>query len=489
MFGEMFEAMELDAAPSLHSQLGSIVRRAPVTVNLGQSIRAGLQAMDGQRVGSVIVIDPDTERPRGIFTLQDLLRRVALKNVSLDDPIDGVMTRNLVTLRPQATVYEASTLMTRRNLRHVLVTGHDGRLVGLVSLTDLYALQRASMKAIGDDIRSASDTAHLVQSAAAIRRLALRLMEQGVSAEWLTHFISSLNDLLTLRAIELTARDHDLPDVPWCWIALGSEGRLEQTLSTDQDNGIVFEVAEAGQADALRARFLPFAQAVNKTLDACGFPLCRGNIMAGNPQWCLSLEEWRERFSNWIRTPQPQALLNATIFFDFRPLYGEESLAERLRAWLVDAAAGAQLFLHMMAENALQCAPPLGFIRDFVFDDCKEFPHTLDLKMYGLRPFVDAARIYALAHRVPHTGTAQRLRGAAEPMHFDRDEMHAVIDAFYVIQRLRLMRQQQLDEAGQTEGANRIDPDRLGALDRHALKEAFRQARKLQQRLRMDYQL
>jgi len=100
MFGEMFEAMELDAAPSLHSQLGSIVRRAPVTVNLGQSIRAGLQAMDGQRVGSVIVIDPDTERPRGIFTLQDLLRRVALKNVSLDDPIDGVMTRNLVTLRP-----------------------------------------------------------------------------------------------------------------------------------------------------------------------------------------------------------------------------------------------------------------------------------------------------------------------------------------------------------------------------------------------------
>lgn len=489
MFGEMFDAIELDASPSLYSPLSAVLRRAPVTVNLGQSIRAGLQAMDAARIGSVIVIDPDTERPRGIFTLQDLLRRVSLKDVPLDDPIDGVMTRNLLTLRPQASLHEAAVMMARRNVRRVLVTHHDGRLAGLVSQSDVYTVQRASMKEIGAEIRDASDTGQLVRAAASIRRLTLTLMGQGVGAEWLTHFISTLNDVLTLRTLELTEAEFDLPAVPWCWIALGSEGRLEQTLSTDQDNGIIFVPAEGDDAASLRARFLPFAQAVNNKLDACGFPLCKGNIMAGNPQWCLSLHEWRQRFSAWIRTPEPQALLNSTIFFDFRPLYGEDALADELRTWLLDVTADAQLFLRMMAENALQCAPPLGLIRDFVFDDSKDFPHTLDLKMYGLRPFVDAARIYALAHHIPHTSTAQRLRDASHPMHFEQDDMRAVIEGFFVIQRLRLQRQHALETSGATDGANRVDPDQLNAIDRHVLKEAFRQARRLQQRLRIDYQL
>ncbi|MBK7562923.1 MAG: hypothetical protein IPI21_00940 [Propionivibrio sp.] len=135
--------------------------------------------------------------------------------------------------------------------------------------------------------------------------------------------ISALNDLLTLQVIELTAGCFDLPYVPWCWLVFGSEGRLEQTLSTDQDNGLVFAAASEGEAAALRKVFLPFAQAVNGALDACGFPLCKGNIMASNPAWCLSLQEWQLAFGEWMSKSQPEALLNSTIFFDFRPLYGQ----------------------------------------------------------------------------------------------------------------------------------------------------------------------
>ncbi|MEK7737871.1 MAG: putative nucleotidyltransferase substrate binding domain-containing protein, partial [Pseudomonadota bacterium] len=239
--------------------------------------------------------------------------------------------------------------------------------------------------------------------------------------------------------------------------------------------------------EALRQVFLPFAAEVNQRLDACGFRLCKGNIMAGNPELCLSLEEWRGKFSGWMHVASPQALLNATIFFDFRPIYGAESIADELRDWLLSKCAGEKLFLRFMAENALQVGPPLGIIRDFGFDGSEKYPHTLDLKACGSRLFVDAARIIALAYGVAHTGTAQRLRAVAASMHFAKDDLAAMVDGFYFIQMLRLRHQQ--GNATNPESANRIDPDMLNHLDRLILKEALKQARKLQSKLRLDYQL
>jgi CBS domain-containing protein len=311
------------------------------------------------------------------------------------------------------------------------------------------------------------------------------MLGQGVSADQLTHLISTLNDLLTLRIIELTHDEFDLPQVKWCWVALGSEGRYEQTLSTDQDNGIIFE-ADGQDAEQVRKDLLPFADSVNRKLDACGFPLCKGGIMAGNPEWCLSLEEWRGKFAKWILSPEPKARLNASIFFDFRPLYGDEELSHSLREWLLEASGKATLFLRLMTENALQCQPPLGLIRDFTYDNNKDFPHTIDLKMHGSRPFVDAARIFSLANGVAMTSTAQRLRGAAEATNLGAD-VEAIIDGFYFIQLLRLRHQHDLN--GDDAGANRVNPDELNELDRHILKEAFKQARKLQDKLRLDFRL
>ncbi|MEN6628316.1 MAG: putative nucleotidyltransferase substrate binding domain-containing protein, partial [Sulfuricella sp.] len=221
---------------------------------------------------------------------------------------------------------------------------------------------------------------------------------------------------------------------------------------------------------------------INEVLDACGFPLCKGNIMASNPQWCLSLGEWRECFAGWIDQGDPEALLNAAIFFDFRPLFGAQHLAGDLRQWLAGKAAANPRFLHQMAANALRNRPPLGLIRDFVVGD----GHTLDLKLNGITPFVDAARIYSLAAGSVHTHTTQRLSAAT--LNIQKTETDAWIDAFQFIQLLRLRIQHQQCEAG-SEPSNRIDPDSLNDLDQRILKEAFRQARKLQSRLAMDYQL
>ncbi|MDD5295900.1 MAG: DUF294 nucleotidyltransferase-like domain-containing protein [Rhodocyclaceae bacterium] len=474
-----------DGHPSLYSPLSAIIRRKPVTVPPAATVLETLQAMDQGRIGSMIVADPESGVALGIFTLRDLVRRVALKDCDLQQPIAQVMTSRLVTLKPHDSAHHAALTMARHGMHHVLVVDEQGRLAGVVSQSDLFTLQRGGLQDISSTIRTATNIPALRAATEETRRMATQMLIQGSGSESLMHFISTLNDLVAMRVLDLTRADFDLPEVKWCWIALGSEGRMEQTLSTDQDNGLIFEVPSDGDAEAIRLAFLPFAQEVNRRLDACGFPLCKGNIMAGNPEWCLSEQEWRHKFSDWMNESRPQALLNASIFFDFRPLYGEERLVQGLRLWLLDAAQSNPVFLRQMAAVALQCAPPLGLIRDFTFDNSKDYPHTIELKMYGSRPFVDAARILSLAHGVHGTSTVQRLRGVAEASHFP--DLDAALEGFHFIQLLRLRHQNELP--GDDAGANRVNPNDLNELDRHILKESFKLAKRLQQKLQLEYRL
>jgi CBS domain-containing protein len=468
---------------SLSSPLSAIIRREPVTCSADTPVRQVLETMHTLGIGSMVVTEGD-QHPIGIFTLHDVLNRVALAQLDLDQPISAVMSASLTTLPPQAFAYEAALEMARHGFRHVLVT-ESGKLVGIISEKDLFTLQRVGLRQISSAIRNAAGLDALKQSAHDIRQLAHNMMAQGVAAEQLTQFISTLNDLLTARIIELECAAADGHcQVGFCWIALGSEGRYEQTLNTDQDNGIIFTVPEGSTPEQVRAQLLPVAKRINAALDACGFPLCKGNIMASNPQWCLSLAEWKETFAGWIDQGDPEALLNASIFFDFRPLFGKLPLADSLKSWLVQKAVDNPRFLHQMAANALRNRPPLGLVRDFVTGE----GHTLDLKLNGFTPFVDAARIFSLAVGAPHTNTVQRLRASAAKLKIAPTEINAWIEALHFIQLLRLRLQHQQSEDGSAL-SNHVDPDSLNDLDRRILKEAFRQARKLQSRLAMDYQL
>ena len=474
---------------SLASPMSAIIRRAPVTCAPGTTVRQALEVMREQRIGSMVAADADG-RPLGIMTLHDVLERIAIPQIDLDQPVINVMSTRLSILPPQALAHEAALMMARQGFRHVLVV-EDERLVGLVSEKDLFALQRVGLRQIGSTIRNAESIEVLQQAAADIRRMAHNMMAQGVAPEQLTQFISTFNDLLTARVVELECKASGLSGTPLhdglCWMALGSEGRYEQTLNTDQDNAIIFDVPQGMTADQVREKLLPVAKRINEALAVCGYPLCSGEVMASNPKWCLSLEEWKFAFSGWISGGSPEALLHASIFFDLRALYGAQHLAEDLRLWLARVASENTRFLHLMAENALFNRPPLGLMRDFVLG--KE--NTLDLKLNGITPFVDAARIFALAAGVTHTNTIQRLRLSAAKMNLDGSEIDAWVNALLFIQVLRMRHHDEESTLGLGDGAldNRINPERLNELDRRILKEAFRQARKLQSRLAMEYHL
>jgi len=472
--------------PTLHSQLAALIKRPPISVMPESTLREAVQLMSEHRIGSMIVVEPESGRPIGIFTLRDLLHKVAVKSCDLDQMVMSVMSDSgLQMLNWRSTVYQAALVMARHGIHHVIVVDAAGKLKGIVSQEDIYELQSGGGKAISGAIRSARDLDGLIAAAEEIRKLAIRTLAEGGAAEPLTQMISTLNDHLTVRLIELTRMEFELPKVAWCWLAFGSEGRYEQTLSTDQDNGIVF-AAPADQAAAVRQALLPFAAEVNRRLDKLGFPLCKGNVMASNPDLCLSVDEWHARFGSWLRSSTPQALLDATIYFDFRPIFGDEVLAGELTEWLAHNIPSATLFLRFMAENALRARPPLGMIRDFSFDDNKSFPHTIDLKASGARLFVDVARILALANGIGATSTPERLRAAAEKGKVGRDDVGAIINAFFFLQQLRLRVQQEGTPMGL---ANRVDPEMLNEMDRFVLKEALKQAKKLQNRIQMDYRL
>jgi CBS domain-containing protein len=467
-------------------RLDQVVRRTPVTCGLDTPIRDVLATLQREDIGSMLVTYPDG-RLAGIFTLRDLLTRVAIAERSNADPISTVMTPEPITLPAHAFALEAALAMARHGVHHIVVA-EGNRIVGVVSEKDLFALQQAGITQISIALHEASRLPDLVELSRGIRELAGNLLQQGVGSENLTRIVAALNDVLSQRVIELELDSAGLHSADFCWISMGSEGRGEQTLATDQDNGIIFADPRDRGPDAVREILLPVARKINEDLDACGFPLCRGEVMASNPRWCLSAREWRTAFGRWIFDGNPDALLNATIFFDFRALYGQASLAEQLRDWLTVAAADNRRFLRQLAENALSNRPPLGFVRDFAVSGDDSHPHTINLKVNGATLFIDAARVFALAAGIGETNTVQRLQGWAAKVGVPAAEAEAWAGAFHFVQLMRL-RHQQAQIARSELPDNHLNPDLLNSLDRRILREALRQAKVLQIRLALDYQL
>jgi CBS domain-containing protein len=455
--------------------LRSLIKRAAVTCTPDITVAQAAARMRSEEVGSLVVVD-GASHPVGIVTEHDIVNAVA--GAVSANPVAEVMTSDPVALPAHALAYEAAVAMIAQRIRHVLVT-EDGRLAGVVSERDLFSLQRLGFGELAMEIRLAADLPVLAGLAAEVRSLTRALVEQGVAAEQLTLFVSVLNDRISQRALEIVRKRYDLERISWCWLAFGSEGRFEQTFSSDQDNGLLFATHEGGAAAEARGRLLPFAGEVNEALHACGYPLCKGNVMASNPELCLSLDEWKAKMARWIEVTVPKALLDAAICFDFRALHGDASLSGTLRQWVAGRVRAHPAFLRHLAATALEGRPALGRLGGFATEEGK-----LNLKLHGAKVFVDAARVYALAHGLQQTNTAARLRAAAA--HIGLTDVSAMADAFYVVQGLRLRTQARSPQAGME---NRIAPESLNRLERATLKEALRLGRELQSRLALDYQL
>jgi CBS domain-containing protein len=480
-------AESLGSQYSLETTLGELAMRQPLTCLPGETLQGAVRLMHELQVGSIVIAEEDM-KPQGIFTLRDLRKAIARDDADLQQPISQLMTPDPFHLPSRASAFDAAIAMTERHIAHVLLVD-KGRLCGVVSERDLFSLQRVDLVHLARSIRHAGSIETLVLMREDIRKLVDNMLAHGASSTQITHLITLLNDHTVCRVIELCIKEFGDPGVEFSWLVFGSEGRREQTLHTDQDNGILFDAADATEAEAIRQKLLPLARHINEALDRCDFTLCKGNIMASNPELCLSQQEWSRRLGSFVQQATPENLLGSTIYFDLRVVWGPEQGCEQLRQQLLQQIASNSLFQKMMAANALTHRPPLGgLFREFSVARKGADKDTLDLKVQGLTPFVDAARILALANGVEDCSTLERLdqlvmRGVIEAL-----DGAAYEEAYRYIQLIRMQLHQAQAKAG-LPFSNRIDPDELNDLDRRVLRESFRQAQRLQSSLTLRYQL
>lgn len=483
---QMRAAENLGAQYSLDTCLAELAVRSPISCAPDLRVRDAVKLMHEASVGSIVVVDQERS-PAGIFTLRDLRRIVAEADADMDAPIGTVMTSAPFALPSTASAFDAAIAMTGQHIAHICVVD-QARLVGVVSERDLFSLQKVDLVHLARTIRQASRVSTLTALRTDIRQLVESMLAHGASSTQITHIITLLNDHTVCRVIELCIAEHGDPGVPFTWLCFGSEGRREQTLHTDQDNGILFVANDAAHATSVRARLLPLAQKINQSLAECGFTLCKGNIMAGNPELCLSRQEWDARFDRFIRSATPENLLSSSIYFDFRVIWGEPAEAEKLFDAVLARVNANTLFQRMLAQNALAQRPPIGRFRDFVVARSGSEKDTLDLKRQGLWPFVDGARLLALSHGIAECNTLERFSQLKAKGVIDGKDADAYEEAYHFIQLIRMQQHQMQDREGRP-FSNRIDPDSLNHLDRRILRESFRQAKRLQASLAIRYQL
>jgi CBS domain-containing protein len=343
----------------------------------------------------------------------------------------------------------------------------------MISRSDFMRLETEHPLYLVSDIGKQTTAEGVVAACRRVPALIIGQIESDANGEQLGKLITMITDTVTRQLLRIAEAEFGPPPCDYAWVALGSQGRFEQSAKSDQDNAIVLS-NEATEADD--EYFAALAKVVNDGLDACGYVYCPGDVMASNPKWRVPLDQWKEQFNRWITVPEEKALMHANIFFDLRCVAGKAELVEKLKKSVRDAARKNEIFLALMAKNAMNYQPPLGFFRQFVLERSGEHKNTLDLKLHGIMPIVEIARIRSLAAGELRICTRNRLRAAAKAKEITKTDAANLIDALDFIEKLRIEHQSRQLQAGKKPD-NHLSPGELSPLVRQNLKSAFSQVR------------
>ena len=475
-----------------------IIQREPVYLNADQSIHECAKHMSEQRVSSVIVFDQNTEDlqsgddenqirhsnvPVGIVTDRDLRKRVLAQALPLDTPIREIMSTDLISISYDAYLYEAMLIMMRQNVHHLPLLRRD-QLKGVVALSDVVRHESQNSLMLARGIASQSSVDGLQELSQQIGPVMVRMQKEGANSHMIGTAMSVIGRAFKLRLVQLAEEQLGPPPIPYCFLALGSMAREEQLLVTDQDNALIlspdYDEAEHGQY------FKKLSEFVCDGLALCGYSYCDGGIMASNPKWRLTLQDWKKQFAQWIEQPDPHALLNASIFFDLAGVAGKTVWAEQLSRFIVNKAKNNRGFLAALARNALNRTPPLGFFKDFVLEKDGKQRYSINLKRRGSAPMVDVIRVHALAEGSLAQNSFDRLDDIADSPLLPSGKKDELSDALEYISAVRIRQQALAFESGD-DVTNSVEPETLSSKERRALKEAFQVLSSAQKFLRYRY--
>ncbi|MDP5172195.1 MAG: DUF294 nucleotidyltransferase-like domain-containing protein [Bacteroidia bacterium] len=456
------------------------------------SVQEAAQIMTEYKVGSVVVANQELH-PMGILTNTDFARKIGTGAYTIYERVGKVMSSPVICVRNGLTVAEVILLMMRKRIRHLVVTedgSPDSRFIGIISEHDVLLSQGNNPAVLVKQMYKSRNMGELAEIRSRAEQLLRSYLEQEVSISFITSTATEINDSLIYRCIELSLQELEeegmqRPAEHFCWLSLGSEGRGEQLLRTDQDNALIYEdPTEECQAE-VASYFLRLGTLVTDKLEACGFAHCPGEIMASNPAWNMSLSGWKQAFSEWIRVPDPKALMHGTIFFDFRAGFGDEVLAEKLSSFLFQTIHDRSNFLNYFAQNALQNPPPLSFLNQLIIERGGSHKDEFDIKLRGMMPLADAARVLLLSHQQGGiTNTVGRFEKLAELEPANADLYEEAAMAYEGMLRHRALNGFQKGNSGRF-----IDPKSLNKIEKQTLKYSFRTIEELQTILKTRFSL
>ena len=457
----------------------------PVIGSPDMTIQQVAQKMSREKA-SYLIMPASESFQAGIITTSDLAHKVIANGIDYHGRAVEIMTSPLVTIKDHAIVFEALMQMMECDIKHLPVTNSQGRLVGIVSNRELVSSQGQSPLFLLREISKAESFGDIADKHKRMPALVKSLINSNVSARNINRMITTVSEAILKKVMSFALQEMGSPPKPFAFMIMGSEGRSEQTLKTDQDNAIIFEDVPESDLPGVNNYFLGLGEKVCNMLDQAGYKFCDGGIMAKNPYWCQPYSVWKDYFSAWIYKAEGEDLLKASIFFDFRLGYGEKYFITNLREHLNSAISGWSGFLRHMTENALYFKPPLGFFRNFVVESKGKHRDSFDIKG-AMMPIVDFARVYALKYQVEATNTFDRLHELYLKKALTREEHEELEKAYSYLMQLRFSRQ--VISAAENEGKpdNFINPKRLTHVEQSMLKEIFKRIEKFQSKMNFEF--
>lgn len=464
----------------MNAPLSGIMAQSLLTVAANTSIQEVAKLMSERRVSSAFITENDALS--GIVTDRDLRVRCVAQGFDVSMPVSHIMTTDPKTLGARATIFDATLAMTQLGVHHIPVVD-EHRLVGVVTTSDLMLAKQDDPVYLVTHIGRQESVEAIVAMVAQLPTLMAAWSSSGLKSQHVSRLLTAISDAVVIRLLQLAEAHYGPAPGPYCWLGFGSQGRGEQLLGADQDNGMIIDdCVPLSQREWYR----DVANYVCDGLAQVGYRYCPGNIMAKNPEWRLSLQQWQETVAKWTRTPTEDAVMRVTIFFDIRGIYGEQSLAEKLQQTMLHEAKSNTIFIAALASNALGATPPLGIFRRFIVEHDGEHKESVNIKKRGILPITDIARLHALAHGLSEVNTDERIAALAKAGVLQIKNARNLSDALHTLQQARIDEQCRLISAGEQPG-NYINPRALGTMGKEQLRDAFTMIKEAQSAIKLRY--
>ncbi len=487
--GQLFANIEmLDSSNTSFTEIQSAeFSKNPVTTLKTTTIKEAAKIMSEKKVGSILIVE--NKNPIGIITDKDLRSKIATGLVSIDESVTAIMTSPVKTFKQKITVAEAQIAMIKNKITHLCIT-KDGtpksELIGVLSEHDIVVMHGNNPSLLIKKVYRTKDVSALKYIRGKTSNLLEGYIEQNIPIIFISKIISEINEAITIKAIELSLDEMDeQPPVKFGWLALGSQGRKEQLLMTDQDNALVFEDVPPEKYQPTKQYFLQLAKKVTEKLNVIGFEYCPADMMASNPKWCLSLSEWENQFNNWIKSPSEDAIMMCTIFFDYNLIFGNKKLVNKMSDSIFESIKSFEIFLNFLGRNALKNPPPIGFFRQFLVENDGANKDQFDIKSRAIMPLVDAARLLTLSHQIKDkNNTISRFKSLAKIEPQNQDLYLSCIDAFKILLQFRTQQGLKNNDSGRY-----VDLNNLSKSEKLKLKGCFKPITAIQELLNIRYNL